>query len=139
MRHVVALALAAGLPVFGCSDPASQSGASNAPTGGHVVSPSTGSSGSNQGNAGSSNTTTGAGGDLVPVPVAMPDAAPPRGSCGLEMPAFCDDFEVPSPSGRGGDLDEREWSVARINNVMNPTQGQLDAWPPTVASACGKE
>jgi hypothetical protein len=71
----------------------------------------------------------------IPTPVA--DAAPPHGTCGLDKPAFCDDFETPSPGGRGGDLDEREWSVARIDNDMNPSQGHLDAWPTTITSACG--
>ena len=69
----------------------------------------------------------------------MPDAAPARGSCGLQQPAFCDDFEVPMPGGRGGDLDEREWSVARIDNDQNPTQGHLNAWPRGISSACGVE
>jgi hypothetical protein len=54
------------------------------------------------------------GGQVIMVPV--PEQAPPRsppGSCGLEKPAFCEDFETPSPGERSGDLDESRWSFAR--------------------------
>jgi len=44
-------------------------------------------------------------------PVIDPHAAP--GDCGLDHPAFCETFESPSPGGRGGDLDETNWSFAR--------------------------
>jgi hypothetical protein len=35
------------------------------------------------------------------------------GSCGLDKPAFCDDFEVAHPGGRSGELDERRWAFSR--------------------------
>lgn len=34
-------------------------------------------------------------------------------ACGLAAPAFCEDFETPHPGGRGGDINEDVWSVAR--------------------------
>jgi hypothetical protein len=34
------------------------------------------------------------------------------GDCGLDVPAFCDPFDAPSPGGRGGDIDEAKWSFA---------------------------
>jgi len=40
------------------------------------------------------------------------------GSCGLDTPAFCETFEVSSPGGRGGDLDERVWSFARWAHMV---------------------
>src|SRR6185437_6748983 len=37
------------------------------------------------------------------------------GTCGLSAPAFCADFSAgPQAGGRSGDLDPRQWSVARI-------------------------
>jgi len=62
---------------------------------------------------------------------------PESGSCGLEDPAFCDTFDKPAPGGRGGDLDETLWSVARVGQRVNPSQGELVAWPATTLSACG--
>jgi len=140
MRHVDTLLLVAGFSLLGCSAGDAPNGAPSTSHGatGTSTSGASGSTGDPVGSAGAS----GANGMPVapdPVLVATPDAAPPRGSCGLDQPAFCDDFEVPSPSGRGGDLDEHDWSVARINNAMNPSQGQLDAWPTTITNACGKE
>jgi hypothetical protein len=67
----------------------------------------------------------------------MPDA-PKSGDCGLQQPAFCDMFDTPAPGGRGGDLDETRWSVARVNQKVNSSQGELVSWPATTLSACGK-
>jgi hypothetical protein len=47
---------------------------------------------------------------------APPPQVPPRfvpGDCNLDAPAFCETFEKEFPGGRGGPLDEKEWSVAR--------------------------
>src|SRR5690348_13644286 len=52
------------------------------------------------------------GGDAPMVPEQVPPRSPP-GSCGLDQPAFCEDFESPSPGGRSGDLDESRFSFAR--------------------------
>jgi hypothetical protein len=62
------------------------------------------------------------------------------GSIGNPCPsgrAFCSDFTIPLPGGRGGDLDEAFWSVARIGARVNPTQSELNVWIPTQAAACG--
>jgi hypothetical protein len=55
----------------------------------------------------------------------------------LKEPAFCDTFDRPSPGGRGGDLDEKFWSVARASAKVNPSQGELLSWPSATLSACG--
>lgn len=60
------------------------------------------------GHSGSSNSTSGS----SSVPEEVPPRSPP-GSCGLDKPAFCEDFEKPSPGGRGGDLDDSLWSFSR--------------------------
>jgi hypothetical protein len=57
--------------------------------------------------------------------------------CGLKSAAFCDTFDAPSPGGRGGDLDEAEWSVARVGAGTNTSQGQLEQWEAGVSTACG--
>jgi hypothetical protein len=67
----------------------------------------------------------------------VPDA-PKSGDCDLKEPAFCDMFDAPAPGGRGGDLDETRWSVARVNQKVNSSQGELVSWPATTLSACGK-
>jgi hypothetical protein len=45
----------------------------------------------------------------------MPSTLEP-GSCGLDTPAFCETFDDPKPGGRGGDLDETVWSLARYGH-----------------------
>ncbi len=57
-------------------------------------------------------------------------------SCSLETPAFCDTFDTPHPGGRGGDLDESNWSVARVAQSVNPSQGQLNQWVPAILNRC---
>lgn len=50
----------------------------------------------------------------------LPNEVPPRsepGSCGLEKPAFCDNFEKASPGGRSGDLNESDWSFSRWGHL----------------------
>jgi hypothetical protein len=64
----------------------------------------------------------------------LPPPGPP--GCGLTQAAFCDTFDTPSPGGRGGDLDEKNWSVARISTVA--FQDELNAFPATTTQACGK-
>lgn len=46
-----------------------------------------------------------------------------------KKPAFCDSFETLFPGGRGGDLDESRWSVARVTQNIN-------TWEPTDAMFC---
>ena len=60
------------------------------------------------------------------------------GACSLDGAAFCDTFDKPAPGGRGGDLDETLWSVARVGWIVNSSQGDVVAWPAATASACGK-
>jgi hypothetical protein len=67
----------------------------------------------------SSGGAAGAGGGGVP-PFMPPDTTggsgyvPAPGSCGLETPAFCADFESePAPLGRSGELDPLWWSATR--------------------------
>lgn len=45
--------------------------------------------------------------------VFVSDGGAAAGACGLAIPAFCETFESARPGGRGGDLDETRWSVAR--------------------------
>jgi len=76
-----------------------------------------GESGGNGSSAGGGNASSGnsAGSNSAGGP-ALPQEIPPRappGSCGMEQPAFCEDFETPDPGGRSGDLDEKRWSFAR--------------------------
>jgi hypothetical protein len=68
---------------------------------------------------------------------ADPLDPPPRpGACGLADPAFCDTFDQPSPGGRGGDLDERFWSVGRLSQLTNVSQGENNPFPLATAAAC---
>ncbi|MBL8742372.1 MAG: hypothetical protein JNK04_14790, partial [Myxococcales bacterium] len=55
----------------------------------------------------------GTGGDAAVESSSNSVPRPEPGSCQLADPAFCETFDKPSPGGRGGDLDERLWSVAR--------------------------
>jgi len=67
----------------------------------------------------------------TPVPTAIPGACQflSRAPAGT---AFCDTFSVAQSGGRGGDLDEAKWSVARSAGVAN---ANID-WPTTPAQAC---
>jgi hypothetical protein len=70
-------------------------------------------------------------------PLPIIDAArPPTGSCGLTQPAFCDTFEAPSPGGNAGDLDDTEWSAARIGSG-GFEQGRINRVGPTTLVGCG--
>src|SRR4051812_28225990 len=101
-------------------------------SGGAGESPSAGSAGTS---AGASKGATG----------GLPEEVPPRslpGSCGLDKPAFCEDFEKPSPGGRGGDLDESIWAFSRWGHetrqhfVRDPAKTEADKlYPPFF---CGK-
>jgi hypothetical protein len=64
------------------------------------------------------------------------DPRPASGACGLAEPAFCDTFERPSPGGRGGDLDERFWGVARLSQMTNVSQGANNSLPVATATGC---
>src|SRR6478609_6501600 len=76
---------------------------------------------------------------------SLPQEVPPRsppGSCGLDKPAFCEDFEKKAPGGRGGDLDESIWAFSRWGHetrqhfVRIPAKTEPDKlYPPFF---CGK-
>jgi len=68
---------------------------------------------------------------------ALP-SSPESRACALKQPAFCDTFDEPAPGGRGGDLNEKSWSVARVSQKVNPGQRELVSWPSATLSACGK-
>jgi hypothetical protein len=78
----------------------------------------------------------GAGAVPTPSHTHSEHAAAEGGTCGLAQVAFCDTFDSPSPGGRAGDLDERRWSVARLTQNTNPSQGSLNPWPATAAMHC---
>jgi len=90
------------------------------------------------GSGGSTSTGASGGGSL---PQEVPPRSPP-GSCGLDKPAFCEDFEKKAPGGRGGDLDENVWAFARWGHetrqhfVRIPAKTESDKlFPPFY---CGK-
>jgi hypothetical protein len=68
--------------------------------------------GSEPGSGGGGNATSNGSSGGPALPQEVPPRAPP-GSCGMDHPAFCEDFETPDPGGRSGDLDEKRWSFAR--------------------------
>jgi hypothetical protein len=72
-----------------------------------------------------------------PEPTEPPPGDGPPG-CGMEAAAFCDTFDKASPGGRAGDLDDAEWSIARISGISNPGQGDLEWWQAARSDACGE-
>jgi hypothetical protein len=116
------LALAAALGACSGSPPGTPSSAG---------APSAGVSGSLGGSSGGS--------------AGLPARVPPRsqpGSCGLESPAFCENFETPKPGGNGGDIDETRWSFSRWGHetrqhfVRVPTSSEATTLHPSLF--CGK-
>lgn len=108
-------------------------------------------SGNSSNSGGSGNSTenpTGGNGDSIsnsggpPLPQQIPPRAPP-GSCGMDHPAFCEDFETPAPGGRSGDLDEKRWSFSRWGHEtrMHFVRVPASTDTNTVAPAlfCGKQ
>jgi hypothetical protein len=69
--------------------------------------------------------------------VDVGDRVPGFTSEGCDGGSFCDAFDTPSPGGRAGDLDEREWSVARLSGLSNPPQGEFEYFEPATSNACG--
>jgi len=70
------------------------------------------------------------------------DGGVPAGACGLAAPAFCEQFETPSPGGRGGDLDETRFSFARWGHQVQYSWERIPAHTYTdghlfPASFCG--
>lgn len=69
--------------------------------------------------SGSMGTTSGTGGSAAQTANSNTTGLTPiephedDGACGLDTPAFCERFEETHPGGRGGDVDETAWSVAR--------------------------
>ena len=45
------------------------------------------------------------------------ESVPGDPGCGLPNAAFCETFDAASPGGRGGDVDEANWSVSRWGNL----------------------
>src|SRR5579885_741219 len=64
------------------------------------------------------------------------DPGPGDATCGLEQVAFCDTFDAPFALSRSGELDPRVWSVARLSQDNNPSQGTVNAWAATDAMHC---
>jgi len=95
---------------------------------------------SESGKGNSASTSNGSSGGPA-LPVQVPPRAPP-GSCGMDHPAFCEDFETPDPGGRSGDLDEKRWSFARwghetrMHFVRVPASTDTKSVAP--ATFCGK-
>jgi hypothetical protein len=69
-----------------------------------------------------------------------PDVPPGTGmgTCALDNAAFCETFDMPSPGGRAGDLDDAKWSAARISTVNNQGQGEYNEWGSVTTYGCGK-
>jgi len=75
--------------------------------------------------SGGSASASGSAGKPLEVPFERPPYQPKPGTCGFDMPAFCDTFEDgpnhaglagedgPNVYGRSGELDSKFWSVAR--------------------------
>jgi hypothetical protein len=74
------------------------------------------------------------------VAVTLPAAAVQAqtdNSCSLLQPAFCDTFALPSEQGgRTGQLDPELWSVARVSEAVNPSQGLVNQFLPTEVMRC---
>jgi hypothetical protein len=49
---------------------------------------------------------------------------------------FCDNFAVANPGGRGGDLDESKWSLSRLSQETNASQGTVNKFVPVNAEFC---
>jgi len=134
---VLGLSLASGACAGGGQNPHVASG------GGESGGNNSGDNGGNtnaSGSGPSAGTSTGSGGGPA-LPQEIPPRAPP-GSCGMDHPAFCEDFETPDPGGRSGDLDEKRWSFARwghetrMHFVRVPASTDSKAVQPAVF--CGK-
>lgn len=57
-------------------------------------------------------------------------------NCGLSQVAFCDSFDAASPGGRAGDLNDANWSFARLSSAVNVGQGMYNWFAPTDAMFC---
>jgi hypothetical protein len=102
--------------------------------------------GANDGAGGSSSSSGAGSGAHRPDPPTVDSPYKP-GDCGLDEPAFCEDFEKPHPGGRGGEIDERRFAFSRYNEKRDAASslGMRDgvvvhAWsnpdgPPTM---CGE-
>lgn len=88
-----------------------------------------GSGGTTMAEAGSG----GAGSGTVDMRPNVPPPGPP--GCGLMEAAFCDTFDEASPGGRGGDLNDADWSVARISGMG--ARGVWIPWDAATTESCG--
>lgn len=66
----------------------------------------------------------------------LPPQAALGANCGLASPAFCDTFTAPHSVTRAGQLDPAKWSVSRITNVTNPSQGFVGTIDQANSSLC---
>jgi hypothetical protein len=132
MRNVsqLSIAIVATLALLGCGS--SDDPAQGEPSGGSGDGPDDDGPGGTSGGAGSSDSSGSASGGT-----SSSGGGEPVPGCGFAEAAFCDAFEAPSPGGRGGDLDEQRWSVARVNQSSNPSQGSLNTWSPSILEGCG--
>ncbi|HZS21207.1 MAG TPA: hypothetical protein VFA63_09470 [Pseudonocardiaceae bacterium] len=64
------------------------------------------------------------------------DPGPGDPACGLTQVAFCDTFDSPFAFSRSGALNPRVWSVARLSQNNNPSQGAVNTWAETDAMHC---
>jgi hypothetical protein len=126
MKRLILVFCAIGAVACSSDDDPKGDGASGAAGNGTSGGSGNGTSGST-GTSGSGGTTPGTG---------MPNG-PDAGPCSLKEPAFCDTFDEPAPGGRGGDLDEKMWSVSRVSAKVNSSQGEMLSWPSSTLSACG--
>lgn len=64
------------------------------------------------------------------------DPGPGDPTCGLVQVAFCDTFDTPFALSRSGELNPQIWSVARLSQNNNPSQGAVNTWAATDAMHC---
>lgn len=100
-----------------------------------------GSGSAEAGTAEGADTTDGASGDDDDKPEPGDSTLPP-GTCGLDQPAFCDDFENLHAGGYSGPLDESRWKLSRYGHhstqffVRSPASTLPDVeLPPTFCGA----
>jgi hypothetical protein len=85
-------------------------------TGGSSGKGGSGSGGKSDGSGGKGNTA----GSTASGSGGLPPEVPPRaepGTCGLDEPAFCEEFEEPKAGGRGGQIDDDVWAFSRYGHV----------------------
>lgn len=147
MQRLRVLGGCLALVAIGCGSKAGSTsggkGGATSSTGGMTGKGGSGSAGSSgSSSAGGSSGSSGGGAvDSGPPPPTTTKRSPP-GSCEIDDPAFCEQFETPQPGGRGGDIDESIWAFSRWGHetrqhfVRDPASTETDR---TISSTfCGK-